>query len=74
MNTALVRRVWDADKFAIYITNEKGFEKLENNDPDAILPVGFPREDVFEFDPNWFSDRGNSKGENPRWNELKVFG
>ena len=47
---ALVRRVWDADQKAVYITDDQQFERLLAGH-EALLPVGFPREDVFEYDP-----------------------
>lgn len=47
---ALVRRVWDADANAVYITDDQQFTRLVAGH-EALLPVGFPREDVFECDP-----------------------
>lgn len=46
---ALVRRVWDADQKAVYITDDQQFERLVTGE-EALLPVGFQREDVFECD------------------------
>lgn len=48
---ALLRRVWNADERAVYITNDEQFERLLA-DEEALLPVGFPREDVFEYVPS----------------------
>ena len=50
---ALVRRIWDADKGAVYITDDEGLEKLGNGDPGAPWPIGFPRGDVFAYDHEW---------------------
>jgi hypothetical protein len=46
----LIRRVWSADEYGVYISAEQEFQKLARGE-DALLPVGFPREDVFQFDP-----------------------
>lgn len=47
---ALLRRVWDADEKAVYITDDQQFERLVSGH-EALWPVGFPREDVFEYNP-----------------------
>ena len=46
----IVRNVWDVNEMVVYITNDEYFQKLMAG-ADAPLPVGFPREDVFEYDP-----------------------
>ena len=46
----LVRRVWMSDQRGVYITDDEGFASLKAGKRDHI-PVGFPREDVFEYDP-----------------------
>lgn len=46
----LVRRVWAADEHSVYISAEGEYQKLSRGE-EALLPVGFPREDVFRFDP-----------------------
>ena len=45
----LVRRVWEADRRAVYVTDEKGFACLQAG--EDLLPVGFRREDVFVYKP-----------------------
>ena len=72
-NRVLVRRVWDADEGAIYITNDEGLEKLENGDPGAAWPIGFPMEDVFRYDPGWVAKPENSKGGKPDWGQLTEY-
>jgi hypothetical protein len=42
---------WSEDQYAIYITNDEEIKKLSNGD-SSIFPIGFPREDVFKYDPN----------------------
>lgn len=46
----LVRRVWAADEEGVYISAEGEYQKLSRGE-EALSPVGFPREDVFRFDP-----------------------
>lgn len=46
----IVRKVWDANDRVVYVTNDEFFDRLIAG-IDAPLPVGFPREDVFEYDP-----------------------
>lgn len=46
----LVRRVWAADEHGVYISAEQEFQKLTRGE-EALAPVGFPRADVFAFDP-----------------------
>ena len=45
----LVRRVWQADAHAVYITDDMTLAKLEKGE-DAPFPIGFPREDVFAYE------------------------
>jgi hypothetical protein len=47
----LVRRVWSANEHGVYISAEQEFQRLRRG-ADALAPVGFPREDVFELDPD----------------------
>src|SRR2546430_10316164 len=43
-----VRRVWDFDEDAVYVTDESGHQKLSLG--QKVVPVEFPRQDVFEYD------------------------
>src|SRR5256885_17121356 len=43
-----VRRVWDFDEDAVYVTDESGYQKLSLG--QKVVPVGIPRQDVFEYD------------------------
>jgi hypothetical protein len=47
----LVRRVWDADADAVYITDDVQYQRLVAGEP-ALNPVGFPWEDVYEVEPS----------------------
>ncbi|MDP3181823.1 MAG: hypothetical protein Q8M54_03275 [Desulfobaccales bacterium] len=46
----LVRRVWEEVEHGVYITDDAHLERLLAGE-GAIQPIGFPREDVFRFDP-----------------------
>lgn len=45
-----VRRLWDQDKMAVYVTNDEQLSLLLEG-KTALWPIGFPREDVFKYDP-----------------------
>jgi hypothetical protein len=47
----LVRRIWEETEKGVYITDDTHLERLLAGENGAIQPVGFPREDVFRFDP-----------------------
>jgi hypothetical protein len=47
----LVRRVWEEDKRGVYITDDVHFKLLATGE-SSVLPVGFPRQDVFRYDPS----------------------
>lgn len=69
----MVRRVCDEDEEGVYITDDVGLERLRKGNID-IWPVGFPREDVFKFDPELAEDcdrlRESGKWD---WNSLDPF-
>lgn len=66
---ALVRRVWDADEKAVYITDDQQFERLSKGE-DALMPVGFPKDDVFEYDSAIAESMANGSID---WSKLKLF-
>ena len=77
----LVRRVWDKVGHGVYITDDAHFKRLLAGEKIS-QPVGFPREDVFRYDPDlarrkWISytKPGNGIGLNwfPFKNLLKSF-
>jgi hypothetical protein len=69
----LIRRLWDEDNNGVYITNDEQFQLLINGN-EALEPVGFPREDVFKYDPELASSMHqlykNGKWD---WNKLVSF-
>jgi len=52
----LIRRVWNEVEHGVYITNDTIFKKLMAGENGTIQPVGFPREDVFRYDPELAKD------------------
>lgn len=46
----LLRRVWDVGRNVVYITNDEQLGRLTQGLP-ASMPIGFPMEDVFAYDP-----------------------
>ncbi len=45
----LVRRVWEVDAEAVYVTDDGTFEKLLSG-ADAPFAIGFSRSDVVRYD------------------------
>ncbi len=56
---ALVRRVWQVNGQAVYVTDDLNFRRLEAG-ADAPFAIGFPREDVFRYDAGAAARIGNS--------------
>jgi hypothetical protein len=48
----LIRRVWEETERGVYITDDTYFKRLMTGEEGTIQPVGFPREDVFRYDPD----------------------
>ncbi len=46
----LVRRVWEEAEHGVYITDDTHLKRLLAGKSET-QPIGFPREDVFKFDP-----------------------
>ncbi|MCH7922482.1 MAG: hypothetical protein IH975_05550 [Nitrospinae bacterium] len=69
----LERIIWEVAKGAVFITNDEQFKKLIKGAEDALLPIGFPPEDVFEYDPPWMEALQESAGEEPDWSKLKLL-
>lgn len=69
----LIRRIWDEDEKAVYITDDTQLDFLLAG-KNALLPVGFPREDAFKFDPELAANMEtlykNGKWD---WNKLEPF-
>ena len=72
-NIPLIRRVWDEDDKAVYITNDEQFQFLIEA-KEALEPIGFPREDVFKYDPELASSMDRLlKGGKWDWDKLRSF-
>lgn len=69
----LIRRLWDEGDHAVFITNDEQFQLLTKGE-NAIEPIGFPREDVFKYDPELASlmDRLVKSGKWD-WNKLASY-
>jgi hypothetical protein len=61
-----IMKVWEVGKSVIYLTKEEQFLYLLSNDSRAVGSIGFPKEDVFKFDPI-------AAEEIDRFSEEKVF-
>lgn len=69
----LIRRLWDEDDNGIYITNDEQFQLLIDG-KEALEPIGFPREDVFKYDPKLASQMNQLlKSGKWDWNKLASF-
>jgi hypothetical protein len=66
----LIRKIWDIQEGAVLIVEDGQFQLLINNDARAVGPIGFPKEDVFQFDPVYAKSM-NKK--DPDWSILKPF-
>jgi hypothetical protein len=51
-NKPLVRRVWETDNQLIFLVNEAEFRSLMDGHEKPVGLIGFPKEDVFKYDPN----------------------
>ena len=49
-NKPLVRRVWEVTSDVIFICSEENYNALSSGN-EGLLPVGFPREDVYRYNP-----------------------
>jgi hypothetical protein len=47
----LVRRAWDANNQLVFIVDESHFQSLIEGRERAVGLIGFPKEDVFKYDP-----------------------
>lgn len=66
--SALVMRVWDIGRRLVYLSDECQFQQLSTGLP-ALTPIGFPREDVFAYDPEAIKT-GNGSFD---WSSLRNF-
>jgi hypothetical protein len=66
---ALVRRVWEENSNAVFITDDTNL-KLLLSGSDALQPIGFPKEDVFKYDQMVANTIKNNKCD---WSRLKPW-
>ena len=52
---ALVRRVWSVGRSRVFITNDEQLGRLLAG-KEALWPLGFPKKDVFKYDPKAATD------------------
>jgi hypothetical protein len=50
-NKALVRIVWEVASDVVFICSEENYKTLASG-KEGLLPVGFPREFVYRYNPN----------------------
>jgi hypothetical protein len=67
--SALVRRVWESGSKLIYLSEEASFQQLSTG-RTGLIPVGFPADDVFEYDPAVIEKIGTGSFD---WNSLRRF-
>jgi hypothetical protein len=65
----LVRRVWDCSENGVYIHSEEEWQKRINGEK-SLEPVGFPIEDVFQYDAKAKAELASQK---PSWEKLTPF-
>lgn len=65
-NQPLLRRLWEIDNYAAYITDDKQYQLLCNGN-NALEPIGFPIEDVYKYDP----EIANNLNIEINWGKLK---
>jgi hypothetical protein len=71
----LIRRSWDVGESVVFVTREQMFQLLMQQDDKAIGPIGFSKEDVFQYDPTLIESIMkflNAKQFN--WRKLAHFG
>lgn len=66
---ALVRRVWETDQNAVYVTDDAIFACLERGE-EAPFPIGFPKTDVFRYEPGVERRIGSPDW---KWSSLSRF-
>lgn len=67
---ALVRRVWGIGKNVVYLIHEIEYQRFLA-DEEAASPIGFPVNDVFEYEPD-AAERAEV-GKELNWKVLKPF-
>ena len=65
----LVRRVWDSGSKLVYLSEESQFQHLSTG-KNGLIPVGFPVEDVFGYDPKAVEEIARGSLD---WSSLQRF-
>ncbi len=69
----LLRKIWKEGKSVFYVLESSQFELL-NKGEKGIGPIGFPKEDVFKYDPHLASSMEDLyKSGKWDWNKLVPF-
>ncbi len=64
----LIRKVWEVGEDVVYLVSDNHYNLLTKEDPRAIGPIGFPKEDVFLYEPEIVK---LNKKTIPRWEKLR---
>jgi hypothetical protein len=62
----LVRRVWEVTSEIVFICSEENYNVLSSG-KEGLLPVGFPREYVYRYNPKMNTSNQIS------WDKLTVY-
>jgi hypothetical protein len=65
----LLRRVWETGHRVVYLSEESQFQQLSTGFA-GLIPVGFPVEDVFAYDPRQAEAIANGSVD---WSSLRKF-
>ena len=69
-----IMKVWEMGKRVVYLAKEEQYLYLLSNDSRAVEPIGFPKEDVFEFNPKIAKAIDTlSEGKSFNWEKLTPF-
>jgi len=70
----IVRRVWSESAQGVWITDESNFELLCSGKGGIEPSLGFPRNDVFKYDPNLTASIDElEENEVWDWNQLTPY-
>lgn len=73
----LARRVWAVGERVVYITDDEGLKKLASGN-SRLSPIGFPKEDVFQYGESFFKRLESAHRRKDRnlagiWSEAKPY-
>jgi len=67
---ALVRRIWRATEGVVFIVSDQNFRTLLAGE-EGLWPIGFRREDVFEYDEDAIQElEAHPSGRSLNWEHL----